>query len=297
MISRHCEPNDLPTLYAFLGQVRQSVDRNHYLHVGDLSWHVFHMLAAYPPSDLIRLWLDGQGTLLGFALVYPDFGVFDLQIHPDFKLLELESEMLGWAQIQLITLNNNNDAFYTLVNEHDNLRSTLLESQTFARMGDWLHMQRPLTTPIPTPSVPPGFKLSDLTQVDSDKRATALGLAFGAPPRLPQYRQFMTAPNYDPQLDIVAVAPSGEVAAFAMCWQDPGNKDGQFEPIGTVSAFQRQGLGKAVLLEGMRRMAERGMQNVLVIVDASEEPACQLYKSIGLVPRWKLYLYGKQREQ
>lgn len=285
----------LPKLYNFLGEVRQAVANSHYLHVGDLCWQVFHMLATHKASDIIQLWHDEQETLLGFVLIYPDFGVFDLQVHPDFRQMELESDMLTWAQSGLRELSDNS-TLYSLVNEHDSLRKTILETNNYEKLGDWLYMQRSLASLPPVGHIAPAFRVSDMTEVGFDTRAEALGLAFNAPARPQLYQQFMTAPGYDPQLDIVTVDSRSQAVAFAMCWIDPISKDGEFEPVGTAPEFHRQGLGKATLFEGIRRMKDRDMQSVIVIVDATEVPALRLYESIGFLTRWKLFLYGKSSE-
>jgi mycothiol synthase len=288
VISRPFQQKDFALLRHFLGEARQAIRHSHYLHVGDLSWQVFHMLAAHNPSDLMRLWQDEGGTLSGFVLVYPDFGMFDIQVHPHWRDAALEGEMLTWAQSQL-----SGRSSYTLVNENDHLAKTLLEAADYKPMGNWLYMGRALDEPIPAPQVPPTFKVSDMTEAAFTPRASALALAFGAEPQPERYKTFMNAPGYDPALDVVAVDASGQVAAFAMCWADPVSKVGEFEPVGTVPDFQRQGLGKAALLEGMRRLCERGMRDVIVIVEAAEEPAQRLYESVGLTPRWTIQLYGK----
>ena len=50
---------------------------------------------------------------------------------------------------------------------------------------------------------------------------------------------------------IVAVAPSGEFAAFCTVWFDDVTRTGAFEPVGTAPAHRRRGLGKAVMCEGV----------------------------------------------
>src|SRR5262245_26323549 len=98
----------------------------------------------------------------------------------------------------------------------------------------------------------------------ADRRADVHFSAFSPGSRMtPEaYRHFMTAPSYDPALDTVVVAPDGRFAAFTMGWTS--NHLGQVEPVGTRAELRRRGLGKAVLLEGLRRFKDRGIQQVLV---------------------------------
>ena len=60
----------------------------------------------------------------------------------------------------------------------------------------------------------------------------------------------MRSPVYCHNLDIVAIAPDGQIGAFCIVWMDPVNKVGLFEPVGTHPDYQRKGLGKAVMVEG-----------------------------------------------
>lgn len=293
---RQFELKHLSELQRFLGEARQHIEHCHYLHVGDITWQVFHMLAAHDPANLLRLVRDeqGQDRLAGFWLIYPDFGMFDIQLLPKFRPTDLEAAMLKEVQTHIIALNSAVSAFYTLVNEHDSSRKTLLASDGFVPAGDWLYMQHTLIT-LPEPVLAPGFKLADMTDTNPESRANALAEAFGGQPRPQHYRKLMQAPGYDAALDLVALAPDGSVAAFAMCWLDPVSLTGQFEPVGTVPEFRGQGLGKMLLLEGLRRMKQHGMNQVIVIVEAAEEPAVHLYSSVGFVPQWKIILYQKTR--
>jgi ribosomal protein S18 acetylase RimI-like enzyme len=94
----------------------------------------------------------------------------------------------------------------------------------------------------------------------AENRASAHANSFNPSKMTPDYyRGFMQAPGYDPDLDTVVVAPDGRFAAFTMGWIDPANRVGTFEPVGTHREFQRRGLGKAALLEGMRRLQARDM--------------------------------------
>jgi mycothiol synthase len=78
-----------------------------------------------------------------------------------------------------------------------------------------------------------------------------------------------------------------------MCWVDPVTKVGQFEPVGTAPGFRRQGLAQAALCEGLRRMQQHGAERVIVIVEAAEEAAHQLYAAVGFEKQWSLNLCTK----
>src|SRR5215212_11845561 len=92
---------DFAHLQALLARARVAVRHTHYLHTGDLTWQLFHMLADFEPSQLVQLWEDEHNALVGFVLLHPRFGGFDLQIDPRWYSQPLASEMLSWAETQL----------------------------------------------------------------------------------------------------------------------------------------------------------------------------------------------------
>jgi GNAT superfamily N-acetyltransferase len=63
-------------------------------------------------------------------------------------------------------------------------------------------------------------------------------------------------PLYRRDLNIVAVAPDGELAAICTVWFDDVTRTAVLEPVGTHPEHQKRGLGKAVMSDGLRR-AER----------------------------------------
>jgi mycothiol synthase len=286
---------DFVKLQSLLAQSRAAVAQAHYLHTGDLTWQLFHMLVEFDPSQIVRLWEDSPGLPIGFVLLYPRFGGFNLQVHPGWRNQELEAAMLMWAETQLHMLRQRDlSGCSTLVNERDVVLSTLLKSRGYGRAEEWLYMQHPLAMPIETLQPPQGFLIRALSATDDiDARATVLGRAFEAPPLVESYRRLMLAPGYDMELDLVAVASDGQFGAFALGWLDQTNKLGQFEPVGTAPAFRRRGLARAVLIEGLHRMHSRGAKSAIVIVEASEQAARLLYESVGFEVAWKLYGYAK----
>jgi mycothiol synthase len=281
--------NDFEKMQRFVAELRQDVAQTHCLHRGDLAWQLFHMLNNYAPSDLVQLWEDDDGTLLGFALAYIPFGFFDVQIHPNHRHA-LEEDTLSWAEGQLKNSNN----LFALVNEHDISRIRLLEQHGFKRGDVWHYLERALDTPVPEPRLPEGFVTRAIRDIsEAEAHANLLAAAFEGVPDGAKYRLFMQSPAYHEVLDLVVAAPDSTLAAFALVWLDPISKCGQFEPVGTAPAYRRLGLSQALLLDGLRQMREHAMEKAFVIVEGADNPAVELYQSVGLVPRWNLYLYSK----
>ena len=283
-------PYDFERLIHFLSHVRADVQHSHYLHPGDLRWQIFHMLSDYSPADLVQIWEDAQGCIQGFVLLFLPYGGFALQLAPQVRGTTLEAEVLHWAEQQLSATHRRS----TLVNDNDTIRLNVLHEQGYVPNGEWLYLER-LLTPAPLEAhAPPGFVIRSVqNEQEAAERARVLAAAFEAPPQEERYRHFMHAPGYVRELDIVAVTPKTRFAAFAMCWVDQASQVGQFEPVGTAPEYRRQGIARAVLAEGLRRMGQYGAKRVIVIVEAAEEAACTLYRSLGFETRWTLSWYTK----
>lgn len=91
-------------------------------------------------------------------------------------------------------------------------------------------------------------------------------------------KEEMIRPNVDLNLKVAAVAPDGNFAAYCGMWYDPEAGYAVIEPVATDPKYRKMGLGKAVVLEGIRRVGELGAKTALV---GSSQ---QFYYSIGLRP-------------
>jgi ribosomal protein S18 acetylase RimI-like enzyme len=161
-----------------------------------------------------------------------------------------------------------------------------------------VHLARSLDEAIPDGQMPVGFQLRACQgEAEVVARAKAQYGAFGSQAPfgryLERFRNFMRSPVYDHNLDLVAVSEDGQVGAFCIVWHDPMNQVGLFEPVGTHPAFQRRGLGRAVMLTGMRALQAAGMQQAIVSTFEDNLAGIKLYESMGFQVINQLGTYEK----
>jgi mycothiol synthase len=103
-----------------------------------------------------------------------------------------------------------------------------------------------------------------------------------------QYQHLSTDPNYQPELDLIAVSSDGTFVASCSCYISPEQNNinrcqaGFISGLGTRRGFRRQGLGRAMLLSGMQKLKSEGMDIAKLFVNTDNlNRAKQLYKSVG----------------
>jgi mycothiol synthase len=88
----------------------------------------------------------------------------------------------------------------------------------------------------------------------------------------------------EPDLDLVAEAPDGSLAAFCIGWLNRNTSlgiSGQIEPVGVHENYRNIGLGRTILMEGLRRLQLQGASQIYVETDNYRGAALELYKAAG----------------
>lgn len=88
----------------------------------------------------------------------------------------------------------------------------------------------------------------------------------------------MKRSNVDLNLKVAVVGPGGHFVSYCGMWYDEKAGFAVIEPVATDPEYRRMGLGKAAVLEGIRRVGALGAKNILV---GSSQ---QFYYSIGMRP-------------
>jgi ribosomal protein S18 acetylase RimI-like enzyme len=285
------DERDLEKILALLADGRQANNGTYYVHTGDLKWWLFY--TANPRWDQLFLWEDDCGDLLGWVLYSPDWRAFDAFVRPDLRGTPQAEAIDAWAVegiTQIVRRAGGRQAIRTVwISEKDAVVTGWLRRAGFVPDDEYqfMHlMARSLAAPIPAPSLPEGYQLRQVAgESDVENRAAAQHAAFESDMPMEAYCQrylrFMRSPVYEPERDIVIAAPDGRIAAFCILWLDPLNRVGLFEPVGVHPAYQRRGLGKAVVQEGLRRMQARGMCSAIVCSLWDNAASYRLYEAAG----------------
>ena len=289
--------NDLIQMQDLLMAARAQTDDWRYAHVGDLGFWFLMVARHLDATEFIRLW-HADDQLAGYAILGEDPS-FDCQVLPAYAWQGIEEEALEWAEQRVKELRKTDPERWggmmvTGSRQDDAQRMAFLEQHGFHQGGQFseVNMLCTLDGPVPEPVIPAGCQVCAVTQAAADGDRDELANRAEAQRDVWQpwtvgnvsdedYAYFMRLPGYERELDIVAVAPDGVMAAYVNGWLDPVNKVGDFGPVGTRPAYRRQGLGRAVLLECLRRMQARGMDRVSVSTGVSNMPAIRLYEGVG----------------
>lgn len=284
--------HDLLQMQGLLMEARSRTNDWRYFHVGELMWGFFMVICHLNPQEYIRLWFDRQGALAAYAILGEDPS-FDCQVLPAYEWSGIEVKAMAWAETRLSELRKAdgqrwNGAMVSGARQDDTKRIEFLEQHGFRYSGEFaeVNMLRTLAGPIPDAVVPTGCQVRAVAGADEISNRAAAQREVWRPWTVgnvsdDDYARLMRLPGYHRDLDVVAIAPDGVIAAYVNGWIDTVNRIGDFGPVGTLPAYRRQGLARAVLLEGLRRMRAHGMDRVCVSTGVSNTPAIRLYESVG----------------
>lgn len=291
---------DLNAMLDLLAEGRKAQNSAYYVHRGDLQWWLFYINTPQAAWQSNIHLLKENGRLLEWVLLSMDAKAFDVYVTPGLRDTPREYELLAWTVAQMSTL----DKVQTVwVAEDDAPRIRWLKENRFAAAeGHLILLKRDLSAPLDIPALPDGFALrsSRGTEEDARLRSSASYAAFGSSKPFADYclrtLRFMQSPVYVPEHEIFITAADGRVASFCIIWTDDLNKAGLFEPMGTHPDFQRKGLGKCLLFEGLRRLKSAGMDEASVCTESDNQAAIHLYESVGFRQVKRLLTFIKRKQ-
>ena len=249
-------------------------------------WHFIKTCESDPMEQVTFLWETRDGHIA--AVLHAIWlGEAYMQINPQYRSVELENEMLACAEKNLWMEGAKGKRWlYVLADEDDELRYEILKARGYTyREQPVYRWRRDLNAPLPEVDLPLGYSVRPMGDAgEYERRAWASWRAFH--PDEPDstydggawYANLQTAPLYRRDLDIVAQAPNGEIAAFSTIWYDDVTRSAVCVLVGTAPEYQRLGLGKAVMTEGLGRLQRMGGKRAFA--NGFDPPANALYKSV-----------------
>ncbi|MEW5826210.1 MAG: GNAT family N-acetyltransferase [Candidatus Bipolaricaulota bacterium] len=255
--------------------------------LGRFDYWRWHSVENCGQSLDVFLWETPVGELAAMMLSESGGGDAFLNVHPDVRSEELETEMVCVAERYLAEDGSRGRQLIVPAREGDALRERVLADRGYRKCDHWEDQRRlDLKGPLPEGVAPPGYTIRSLGGPEEiPSRSWASWRAFH--PDEPDaayegwdwYLNLQRAPLYRRDLDIVAVSPAGDVTAFCTMWYDDATRSGYFAPVGTMPEHQNKGLGRAVMAEATRRLADRGA--VVMHIGGYDPIPKRLYAAIG----------------
>ena len=244
--------------------------------------------------DKIGIW-EEDGRIVGVATYELRLGEAFFNTLPHSA--HLKPEMLSYAEGHLSADGDDGKrCLRAFICDFDSAFEEAAMARGYARNpdGDRPMSQFAIPSPFPAISVPEGFRLQSLAE-DNDLRKMhrVLHRGFnhvGEPPEegVEGRRKMQSGPNFRLDLAIVVVAPSGDFVSYGGMWYDPVNRFGYVEPVATDPDYRRRGLGRACVLEGIRRCGELGATVAYV---GTDKP---FYLSFGFKKLFTLNCWRKE---
>ena len=251
-------------------------------------WHfILTCQACESVEKGMILWENENGEI---TAILNDLGGGELRlhIHPRFRTAEFENDVLAQTEMCFATQDESGRSFvYMPVFAGDTLHQEVLAQRGYAKQKGWSHhWRRDLDALLPDTPLPEGYIIRSMGDLDEHPaRSWASWRSFHSDEPVGAYdgdyswfRNLQSAPLYRRDLDIVAVTATGEIASFCTIFYDDYTRSAVSVLVGTVVEHWRRGLGKAVIVEGMRRLKTMGCTRIFAT--AYDPPADALYGSV-----------------
>ncbi|MBK9925492.1 MAG: GNAT family N-acetyltransferase [Anaerolineales bacterium] len=248
---------DFHTIIDLLTKLRPAKHLNDYPVKVDIEEN----LAAENIQANTRIWFnDGQPIAWAYL---DDFNNLRWEIDSQYDEL-IGAELVAWGEscIRRTSTDGEANTLDASCREDYAERISFLKRHGFHQTeGTSIAMTRDLSVSIPEPKLPQGFTIRPIQGMEeAEAVASTHRAAFGTDYMTTENRlTIMNTSEYDPSLDLLAIAPDGTVTAYCTCSVNEKEKTGMTDPVATHPNYQRMGLARALLLTGMKLLKERGM--------------------------------------
>ena len=247
-------------------------------------WMITHSYLDKEAVGKIGLWED-DGKLVGVATFDVQLGNAYCLTYPEYAFLK--KEMLLYAKEHLA----NKNEFGVVISSKDVVFQDIAESLGYTAAkdteNDAIFYVDKTTTAY---KLPDGFHITTMKEnYNPFEYLRVLWKGFnheldGEGPFIFSdeknlvVEEEMKRPNVDLDLKVAVVGPDGHFVSYCGMWYDEKAGFAVIEPVATDPDYRKKGLGKAAVLEGIRRVGALGAKTVFV---GSSQ---QFYYNIGMRP-------------
>ena len=276
------------------------------------------LIDVYEPTDRLLNWLQPRWEYMHHhpfiadvplerIIVFEDDGRIVGLAHPEDKLAfvyfqrapgydEILPAMFAhadeWFGGRSIMLQR--DIIGLFINDFDQTLEDLATSFGYERLE--FHdgySKYDLTRTVPEVALPDGYRMQSLAEEnDQQKINRCLWRGFNhegeiSAEDLDARAVAQHAPNFRKDHTMVAVAPNGDYVSYAGIWHVPENRLAYVEPVATDPEHRKLGLGRACVLETLRRVQAAGAEVAWV---GSDQP---FYAAMGFAKMFQRNLWVK----
>jgi ribosomal protein S18 acetylase RimI-like enzyme len=285
-------PTDFHNISAFLIEHYQPANRDgNWL---EPAWEYMHGHPALQPQFLNRIGIwEEDRQIVAVAHYEWHLGEAFFQFKPGYQYLR--EEMLDYAEDHLVAEDGQLHAF---VNDTDAQFTALVRARVYVHIPD---QNRPLARfsipdPFPEITLPKGYRLLSLAdEPDWVKVHKVMWRGFNhgdidevTPEDMEMRRSMFDTVTARRDLKVVVAAPDGEFVSICGMFYQPQGRFGYVEPVATDPQYRRIGLGKAAVLEGIRRCVALGAVEAFVGSDQA------FYKALGFNVEYVSQCWRKQ---
>ena len=257
---------------------------NHSYHFGNWDWLITHNEFDKNSLSSIGIW-ENNGEIVAAASYFGNSGKPFFLMHENYRYLgeEMFSYLKGSfahdrefgvyildgdIEMQNIAVKNGFhptqdkecEAIYPI--ETDKIHYTLPEGFTITSMADTYDL----------------YKYGKVLWKGFNHEANGEGPFIFRKEELPQWECIFKRPNCNLDLKIAVVAPNGDFVSYCGMWYDAASKNALVEPVATDPDYRKMGLGRAAVLEAIRRCGMLGAEFAHVVSSQ------QFYYNIGFRP-------------
>lgn len=258
------------------------------------SLDALRMIVGHPSMDAANnLWFaESQGCLVGYAELWHDMGqsrkVFKLLVHPVWRHRGLGSELLSHVERRARILGGSR--LDVMVEETQQGARAFLQGRGLREVHRCWEMVLPGTASISDAHWPDGYwsrsfvkHQDEVTSVELENASFQDEWEY-TPVQLGEIEGFVRSPSFRPEGVVYAFCGDtvvGECWAWTEECQPTVDSSGDIWCLCVHPAHRGRGLGRALLLSGVKWLLKQDVGSVKLGVDGANGTARRLYESVG----------------